>query len=556
MWRRASLLILLLIWVAACREGPAEPTRAQPARPPTPTLRPAATDPVARAPEVVGPTAVMTAPQVDQAPLSPSLSVGPGVPAHVAAAGQRLLSDRFAGAGPGQLSLTMHQGRPLSRWLLAPAAPFATVRDGLTLGELQAAWRGENRTLGRLVIEADVAAALALQWGAAEASTTQLVMPGQLMEALWAARPSWTLVPFERLRPEYKVLRLDEVSPLDGDFMPGSYPLTLSIGLSGEADLVEAFRASWPGPHSNYDPGLLTRVAMSGVTGLTRATAYQMEIRGLTAPAAVVGPVLAGADVAHISHEVPFAPDCPPPNPLGTTVFCARDDYLALLNAVGADVIELTGNHVNDWGPDSLVHSLALYESAGMKTFGGGRNLAEAEQALTLSDHGNQIAFVGCNPQGPPGAWATSQRAGSRPCDEAAFRAQIAELDEQGYVVIATLQYAEFYHYAPTPQQRADFRALAAAGAAAVSGSQGHHAQGFDFWQGSFIHYGLGNLFFDQMQMLGTRQSFIDLYTIYDGRLISVELFTGLIENYCCPRAMTAVERDQLLQAVFAASGW
>jgi poly-gamma-glutamate synthesis protein (capsule biosynthesis protein) len=122
--------------------------------------------------------------------------------------------------------------------------------------------------------------------------------------------------------------------------------------------------------------------------------------------------------------------------------------------------------------------------------------------------------------------------------------------------VIATLQYPEFYQYAPTNQQRADFREVVVAGANAVSGSQGHHAQGFDFYDGAFIHFGLGNLFFDQMDMLGTRQSFIDTYIIYDGELIGVELFTSLIENYCCPRAMTAEEHSGLLESTFQASGW
>jgi len=58
------------------------------------------------------------------------------------------------------------------------------------------------------------------------------------------------------------------------------------------------------------------------------------------------------------------------------------------------------------------------------------------------------------------------------------------------------------------------------------------------------------------MDMLGTRQSFIDTYTIYDGKLINVDLFTSLIENYCCPRTMSIAERQQLLQTVFQASGW
>jgi poly-gamma-glutamate synthesis protein (capsule biosynthesis protein) len=281
-----------------------------------------------------------------------------------------------------------------------------------------------------------------------------------------------------------------------------------------------------------------------------------MELRGVTAPGAAVQPVFAAADIAHISHEVAFAPDCPYPNPIGGTTFCARDRYLELLTFIGANLIELTGNHVNDWGAHNLSHTIDLYETAGMGYFGGGRQLEDARQPALFEHNGNRIAFVGCNPVGPAFAWATADRAGSRPCDYDTLFAQMAALQAEGYQIIATLQYWEFYHYAPTTQQRADFRRLVEAGATAVSGSQGHHAQSFDFHQGAFIHHGLGNLFFDQMDMLGTRQAFIDTYLFYDNRLLNIELWTGLIENYCCPREMTAVERAQLLQTVFQASGW
>jgi len=40
---------------------------------------------------------------------------------------------------------------------------------------------------------------------------------------------------------------------------------------------------------------------------------------------------------------------------------------------------------------------------------------------------------------------------------------------------------------------------LADAGASVVSGSQGHSVQGFGLRGNSFIHYGVGNLYFDQM---------------------------------------------------------
>ena len=123
-------------------------------------------------------------------------------------------------------------------------------------------------------------------------------------------------------------------------------------------------------------------------------------------------------------------------------------------------------------------------------------------------------------------------------------------------LVVVGIQYYEHYDYTPTAQQRSDFLALAAAGADIVNGSQGHHAQGFALPGGSFVHFGLGNLFFDQMDQTGTRQTFIDRHFIYAGRHIATDLWTGLIEDWARPRPMTAAERADLLQTVFVASGW
>jgi poly-gamma-glutamate synthesis protein (capsule biosynthesis protein) len=97
---------------------------------------------------------------------------------------------------------------------------------------------------------------------------------------------------------------------------------------------------------------------------------------------------------------------------------------------------------------------------------------------------------------------------------------------------------------------------MADAGAVIVSGSQAHHPQAIEFYNDSFIHYGLGNLFFDQMWSLGTRQIMVDRHVIYGGRHISTELLTYMLENWSQPRPTTEAERRQLLGSVFSASGW
>jgi hypothetical protein len=490
-----------------------------------------------------------------------SLGAAPGVPELLVNAARELAQGmphifswtEVDPANPtADVLLTVNDGTPLAGWVYAVAAPFATVTDNTAWSSVTAGWQDGASELGRLMVDPETAAALAATWGPSVAAQ---VVDADFIGRVWAARPSWIIVPFEHLRPEFKVIRIDGRSPLSRDFDLGNYPLVLPITLTGQSEAVGAFLANWAGPATNYEPDKITRVAMTGVTALVRATAAQMERNGINWPGEEVAPVLRDADFAHISNEVSFAADCPFPDPYGGTTFCSRDPYFELLEYIGANVIELTGNHVNDYGRDPMKRSLDMYAAAGMSWFGGGRDLADAQRALTFNHNGNRIAFVGCNPVGPANAWALADAAGARPCGPD-LADQIRQLRDEGYVVIATLQYIEHYvYYAPPDQQRA-FSELAAAGAAAVSGSQAHHAQSFAFENGSYIHYGLGNLFFDQMDMMGTRQTFVDTYTIYDSRLISVELWTGLIESWARPRLMTPEERADLLQAVFAASGW
>ncbi len=148
---------------------------------------------------------------------------------------------------------------------------------------------------------------------------------------------------------------------------------------------------------------------------------------------------------------------------------------------------------------------------------------------------------------------ATDAGPGSCPCDSERLQAQVRDLRAQGYLPIVTFQYLETYQCEPTPQQVIDLRAVTDAGAVFVQGSQAHQPQAIELYGGSVIHYGLGNLFFDMMQTLETRQEFVDRLVFCNGRLLSVELRSALLEEHGRPRPVTGDERRELLQTVFAA---
>ena len=132
----------------------------------------------------------------------------------------------------------------------------------------------------------------------------------------------------------------------------------------------------------------------------------------------------------------------------------------------------------------------------------------------------------------------------------------MSDLRSNGYLPIFTFQWSEHYQTKPSLEQVKNFRAAIDAGAVIVSGSQAHQPQALEFYGGGLIHYGVGNLFFDQMWALAVREEFIDRHIFYDGRHISTELLTTILEDYSQPRPMTSEERERFLEKIFAASGW
>ncbi len=456
-------------------------------------------------------------------------------------------------------------------WIYALVAPFPTVIDGVTSQELIGVWHGSSTGpfSGRpLLMDPATLAAFSVLWGPPAPGIVQAAPSEQLLDIAWHDKPSWAIVPFENLDPRWKVLSVDDESPIDKNFIGSqvllgstiAYPLLISFRLYCiDPCPVSPLPVL---PPSNRDPSKMTSVIMTGTTSLVRGVAYTMSTKGITYPGRDIQAWLTQADITHISNEVSFYDECPPPvMDLIGLKFCSDPRYMALLKYVGTDVVELTGNHLIDYGPQPFLDTLAIYRQNNILYYGGGDNLSDARQPLLIENHGNKIAFIGCNSvdigQYPT---ATNDRPGAAPCDYEYVTQQITQLRSRGYLVIMTFQYYETLDSKPFDAQVKDFRLMAQAGATIVQGSQAHFPQSMEFYQGAFIHYGLGNLFFDQMgndpKIPGIRREFIDEHIFYGGRYISTELLTAMLEDYSRPRPMTADERAAFLTEYFSLSDW
>ncbi len=556
------LLLGLCGLLAACSAAQATPTTPTPS--PTPTFPPTAT------------------PLPTPTPIPPkTIWVDPVLPtdAHDALlASLRELAARLSTpTRPVTVSLqadadvrvvAAREGLPLITRVYAIAAPFPTVADGLTFEDFRRFWAGESSALAylsndretppTLYMDPNTRAGLVFLLGPpAESLYIRLVPKEQLLKEAWANQPAIAVLPFDQLEVRWKLLHLDGINLFEREADLSRYPLILHISAQGDAGLLAEIGTAIP-PQHNRDLNKMAIVAMTGVTALVRGTAVRMEQKGITYPAEKIRDWLLTADVTHISNEVSFWDRCPPPSFDSGIVMCSDPRYIELLRYVGTDVIELTGNHLWDYGYQNLIPTLEMYEREGWGYFGGGRNLEEALRPLTMTVNGNRLAFVGCNYFGAN--WARENVPGSAPCSpsdpkDLSYQAQlIRQLKAEGYHVIATLQYEEYYFYESTPQQRRDFALLRDAGATIVNGSQGHHAQGFDVSGAGFIHWGVGNLFFGDQRPIGARQTMVDRHVFYDNRYLGVDIRTAFIEDLSQPRPMTPEERAELLRKLFSVS--
>lgn len=563
-----ALVAWFLVFLAACAAA-AYPS-------PFPSLnRGGERSEVPTRPATITPPATRT-PIPTPTPTPIAVWVQPGVPAPLAQAVAALINADAMGYRqantPAEAILRVERaggGSVILERVYVPVAPFPTLADDIAWADIQKFWAGDadalkglsdNTAPPTLFIAAETRDALAAVLGQpAESAHITIAPAAELITRTWATRPAaWAIVPFEALQPRWKVLRLDGLDIFDRELELSRYPLALRWDVTGPANEVAAFVARLPRDWAatNRDPQALTVIAMTGVTAIARHSSTAIERSGDPLyPARAVADILRRADITHVSNEIPFYEQCPPGETQGLS-FCSPPAYFNILTHIGTDVVELTGNHLLDKGVAPFLHTLEMYDQAKLLTFGGGRDIETAFQPARFEDHGNQIAFLGCNAFGPASDWASETTPGSAPCEYERLWPQVAALRQQGVIVIFTFQWEEAYQYEPLPYQVSGFRRAVEAGAHIVSGSQAHQPQGMEFYRDGLILYGLGNFFFDQMWSLGTRQGLIARHVIYQGRHISTDLITTLLFDSAQPRPTSGADRQALLRAVFAASGW
>jgi len=310
-------------------------------------------------------------------------------------------------------------------YIMAPVVSFYNISDGTAWENILDWWSGDTTVFDGILdvdgppqmIIGDIDYEILQKiLGQPLNENIQVVTGDAVQDSLRIIEGAIAITSFENINKQFKVLSVSEMSVFDRELDYNDYPLAFSAMLTGtDKEAIQSAAAYFEGIEiTNRDMSKLTSLLMTGVTAMVRGTANRMERYGNKYPGEKIVDVLRDADITHISNEVPFKEGCEV-SVDKFPYFCSKPSYIELLEYVGTDVVELTGNHMNDQGHEWFIYTLEMYDEKGWPYFGGGRDLEESYKPAIIESNGNRFAFLGFGWWGPAYDWATEDTPGSAP---------------------------------------------------------------------------------------------------------------------------------------------
>ncbi len=360
-----------------------------------------------------------------------------------------------------------------------------------------------------------------------------IVTSSEVLAKVQAEKNSIGILPLDQVVASTQLFTVDGHDPLQPeDAAFSTYPLTV-------------YHNQEKGTHLNISVDKLTSLTMSGAMNLWPAAARQMANKDSQKAKEITanleeGIPFTGADFVVLHNSVPLDPHCTmgavkrPETPSQRQ--CALPpDYCRALAALSPTAININGAYSLDLGMGGLLYTINYYRQSGWKSFGGGRNIEEAETPLLLSKHGNQIALFAINAAPAAAKMAASPgRGGIAPVDMQRLARQIQQLRRQAVppTIIIAVHGTTTKQPIATKKQVAFYHRLSQLGADVVIGVQGDIPQNGEINTADhrIIFFGLGNLLApppptgSKNQTNDSRRSWVVTFYIYDHHLLAFRL--------------------------------
>ncbi len=230
--------------------------------------------------------------------------------------------------------------------------------------------------------------------------------------------------------------------------------------------------------------------------------------------------------------------------PLENKIYSFRADPRVMRVLRGRfDVLSVANNHSGDQGRNAFMETLTHLDAAGIRTVGGGSNLAAAHAPLMLEKHGLRIALLAYNEFKPRRFEAGANWPGIAWSEDSQVLADIRAARAAGAdLVIPFMHWGWERETAPSARQHQLARLMIDAGADVIVGSHPHVTQGADIYRGKPIIWSLGNFVFDGFELPAAKIGWLLTLTLDRDGVVMWETHAAQMDEAGTPTLMPAAK--------------
>lgn len=241
------------------------------------------------------------------------------------------------------------------------------------------------------------------------------------------------------------------------------------------------------------------------------------------------------ADITYINLESPVIENCP--NRDDGMVFCGDVRHIPAMTLNGINIANLANNHAMDQGPAGLETTLRLLNENDILAVG-------YENPVYKDVKGIRIAFLGytdisCYPNTLIAC-----------ANESQIISELAMAKENSDLVIVQFHWGPEYQALPNFRQRELAYLAVDNGADLVLGNHPHWIQPLEIYNDVLIAYSHGNFIFDQMWSQRTREGIVIEYKFLKDKLIGLEFYPIIIDNFGQPRLLDGDNKDRIIEQI------
>jgi len=274
-----------------------------------------------------------------------------------------------------------------------------------------------------------------------------------------------------------------------------------------------------------FDLNKVTDMAVGGTVVLARGIGSTLDkTNDIYRPWRGAKDFFYNADLAIVNFKSPLVAAWE--KPISKWILKGKEKYVGGLLFAGIDLVSLSGNHMGDAGKDGLLETINILKKSGIVSVGAGMNKEQAYNYHIWEVKGVKYAFLAVNSVGgsiskAQDGEASLENVGVSWIDEDALEA-VKKAKENADVVVVIANWGKEYKAKPTQTEIYWGRAMVNAGADIILGDQAHWVQNYEFYNNSYIAYGLGNYIFDQYWSEKTKEGILQKLLFYDGRLVNI----------------------------------